>query len=187
MIPQLHDEAAYSIVNDIVDFAEARLVAKGICRREQAQRCLTLDYIATASGAVQNAVLYSENDERIGADMFLAKLPIGQLKPLYHRNRKRCAAHLASKPSLHFPDYEPILRVAFLHVMRTIDDVRELRFNGVALLACGTFLDSAITDLRRECRRRGLSYEPTFVNDATKAKRIDDRHWYVRQIEFDAS
>lgn len=171
MTLQLHDEKAYPIVANVVDYAEERLVRTGICSPENAARYLALDYIATCSSAIEHGTQYLESDERIGADLFLAKLPTGTLKAQYHRNRKRCAAHLAAQPSLHFPDYKPILRIAFLNAIRTIADVRELRFNGVALLACGTF-DDAPTDLRREFRRRGLSYDPTLIEAATFARRI---------------
>ncbi len=171
MTPQLHDERAYSIVGNVVDYAEERLVRTGVCSRENAARYLALDYIATCSSAIEHGTQYLESDERIGADLFLAKLPTGTLKAQYHRNRKRCAAHLAAKPPLHFVDYKPILRIAFLNAIRTIGDVRELRFSGVALLACGTFED-APTDLRREFRRRGLSYDPTLIEVATSARRI---------------
>jgi hypothetical protein len=171
MTPQLHDERAYSIVRNVVDYAEERLVRTGICAPENAARYLALDYIATCSSAIEHGTQYLESDERIGADLFLAKLPTGALKAQYHRNRKLCAAHLAAQPWLHFADYKPILRIAFLNAIRTIGDVRELRFSGVALLACGTF-DDAPTDLRREFRRRGLSYDPTLIEAATLARRI---------------
>lgn len=171
MTPQLHDEKAYSIVGSVIDYAEERLVTTGICSRENAARYLALDYIAICSSAIEHGTQYLESDERIGADLFLAKLPTGTLKAQYHRNHKRCAAHLAAQPWLHFADYKPILRIEFLNTLRAIGDVRELRFSGVALLACGTF-DDAPTDLRRELRRRGMDYDITLVGDATIARRV---------------
>ena len=179
----LHDEVAYPIVASIVDTAEERLVAKGICSREDAARYLALDYIATCSSTVRHSVQYFESDERTGAGMFLAKLPMGKLKTQYRRIEQRCAAHLASRPALHFPDYEPLLRVALLQVLRSIEDVRTLRSHGVVLLACGA-LAEVRTDIRRELRRRGLPYDPTLVDDVTIARRVDDLRWHVQRVQI---
>lgn len=150
--------------------AEAWLVEKGVCDNERASEHLALDYIATVSSVIKHGNQYLEAEEIVGADLFLSRIVLPQTKARFARNSRRCAAHLAFDPTKYFPDYKEQLRSALLYVIRNVNDAEAVRWNGVTLLAAGS-LDGVKFDLQRELRHRGLSYEPTLVDDAIVARR----------------
>ncbi len=171
---KLFDDKAHSIVQDLLDYGEERYVRDGLCTPANASEYLTLEYIATCRDFMSHAAQYLEADERIGADIFLAKLPRGNLKARYERNRDACARQLSSSTRLYFPHFEPLLRLALLHVLQSAKDAEAIRWNGVVLLAAAS-LPGVLTDVRRELRRRGLPYDVTLVADATAERRIANR------------
>ncbi len=172
IVPQYFNDKAHVIVQDVLDYAEERHVREGTCTAQSAAQYLTLDYIATCRDFMFHATQYLENEERVGADLFLAKLPRGRLKDRFERNRVACAWQLATQTRRYFPDYEPLLRLAFLHVLRSVDDTNTIRWNGVVLLAAAS-LPGVLTDIRRELRRRGIKYDVTLVADATVERRTE--------------
>lgn len=174
MIFEPFDDRSHNIVRDVLDYAEQRYVREGRCRDAEAVDYLTLDYFATYRDFMQHAAQYVENEEFIAADLFLAKLPRGRLKQRLDRNHKACARQLANRTRIYFPNYEPLLRMALLHVLRSEADAEAIRWNGVVLLASAT-LPGVLTDVRRELRRRGMPYDVTLVADATAKRRIGTR------------
>ncbi len=165
-----YDDKAYVLINEMMEYAENWLVRSDVCPAECAAEHLALDYIATVSSVIKYGNQYLEAEETAGADLFLSRIVSAQTKTRFQRNARRCAVHLATDPSRHFPNYAGQLRLALLHVLRTTDDAHALRSNGVTLLASGS-LEGVKIDIQRELRRRGLTYEPTLVADATVSRR----------------
>lgn len=165
------NDKAHVIVQELLDLAETTIVRKGICTLENASRYLAIDYIGTCGDFIEHSVQYLENDERIGADLFLAKLATGRLKARFERNSLACALHLTRNTTTYFPEYLPLLRLALLHVLRSTTDAQSIRSNGVVLLASAS-LPGVLTDVRRELRRRGRDHDLTLVADETVQRRI---------------
>lgn len=111
MIGSFNDKA-HEIVGRILEIAEDRAIAKGLCRPEQATNFLALDYIKTCADFLEHGTQYLTSDERIGADLFLAKLPKGRLKARFDRDKRICASQLAAHTFLYFPSYATLLRLA---------------------------------------------------------------------------
>jgi len=165
------NDKAHVILQDMLDYAEQRVVRNGICTPDNAVEYLALDYIKTCGDFIEHSAQYLENDERIGADLFLAKLSTGTLKTRYERNKRACAQQLSTNTPLYFPDYHKLLRLALLHVLQSAADAQTVRWSGVVLLAAAS-LPNARTDIRRELRRRGMDRDVTLVGDATLNERI---------------
>jgi hypothetical protein len=165
------NDKAHVIVQEMLDYAEEKLVCDCICTPANADEYLALNYIKTCSEFIQNSAQYLEIEERIGADLFLAQLTKGRLRGRFERNAHICGLQLAANTAVYFPDYGKLLRLALLHVLQSASDWRSIRWNGVVLLAAAS-LPGVLTDIRRELRRRGMPYEVTLVADATLNKRI---------------
>lgn len=165
------NDRAHGIVSEVLDYAEDRLARDGTCASRDAAEYLALDYIKTCGDFIEHSVVYLENDERIGADLFLAKLPKGRLKARFERNARKCASQLSTHTHVYFPDYPKLLRLAYLHVLANTTDLDAIRRSGVLMLASAT-LPGVRTDIRRELRRRGATWDRTIVQDATLERRI---------------
>lgn len=109
--------------------------------------------------------------ERIGVDLFLAKLPKGRLKARFERNVRKCASQLSTHTHVYFPDYPKLLRLAYLHLLANTTDLDAIRRSGVLMLASAS-LPGVRTDIRRKLRRRGATWDRTIVQDATIEQRI---------------
>jgi hypothetical protein len=164
------NDKAHVIVQDMLDYAEERLVRDGICTPANADEYLALNYIKTCGDFIQHSAQYLENEERIGADLFLAKLTTGALRSRFERNKRICALQLSANARLYFREYQNLLRLASLHVLQTAKDWQTIRWSGVVLLAAAS-LPGVLTDVRRELRRRGMTYDVTLVADATVQQR----------------
>lgn len=167
----LFNEKAHAILSDVFDQAEERLVRDSICPAPNASEYLALDYIKTCGDFIEHSVVYLENDERIGADLFLAKLPKGKLRPKFDRHAHKCAVQLSTHTHVYFPDYPKLLRLAYLHVLANTADLETIRRSGVLMLAAAS-LPGVRTDIRRELRRRGATWDRTIVCDDTLAVRL---------------
>jgi len=168
------NDKAHVILQDMLDYAEEKVVRLGLCQRADAVEYLALDYIRTCAEFLEHSTQYLESDERIGADLFLAKLAKGPLRARFERNKRMCALQLATNTRMYFPEYPKLLRLAMLHVIQSAADAQAVRWNGVVLLAAAS-LPNVRTDVRRELRRRGMDHDVTLVGDETLARRIDSR------------
>lgn len=171
MLLERFNDKAHVIVQDLLDYAEERVVRSGLCTPDYAVEYLALDYIKTCSDFIEHGAQYLETDERIGADLFLAKLPKGRLKSRFERNKRACAVQLSTNTRMYFPEYHKLLRLALLHVLQSAPTAEAVRWSGVVLLAAAS-LPNVRTDIRRELRRRGMVYDVTLVGDEALAKRI---------------
>ncbi|MDX8513595.1 hypothetical protein [Mesorhizobium captivum] len=174
MTLQPFDNKAHEIIATILDDAAERLVREKICQARQADEYLTLAYIGACSSIIEHATAYLQVDETIGAGVFLERYSVGKNRQAFHHNDTRCSKQLATHPNVYFPDYLTILRLASLNTLNTISDVRSLRANGTLMLAAAS-LPGVATDIRRELRRRGLSFDPSLVPDDVMQKRIGPR------------
>jgi hypothetical protein len=165
------NDKAHVILQDMLDYAEEKVVRLGLSERCNAVEYLALDYIKTCAEFIEHSTQYLENDERIGADLFLAKLAKGPLAARFERNKRMCALQLSTNTRMYFPEYPKLLRLAMMHVIQSAADAQAVRWNGVVLLAAAS-LPNVRTDVRRELRRRGMDYDVTLVGDATVARRI---------------
>lgn len=175
------DDRAHSIVSEVLDQAEDKLTRDGICVARDAAEYLALDYIKTCGDFFEHGAVYLENEERIGADLFLAKLPKGKLKARFERNARRCASQLSTHTPVYFPDYPKLLRLAYLHILANTTDLDAIRRSGVVMLASAT-LPGVLTDVRRELRRRGATWDRTIVLDAALERRISGENRFMPLI-----
>lgn len=81
------------------------------------------------------------------------------------------ASQLSTHTHVYFPDYPKLLRLAYLHILANTTDLDAIRRSGVLMLAAAT-LPGVRTDIRRELRRRGATWDRTLVQDATLERRI---------------
>ncbi|TPO07131.1 hypothetical protein [Mesorhizobium sp. B1-1-5] len=167
----LFDDKAHVIIASILDDASEHLINSGICKPQEVDEYIALDYIAQCSAAITHGVVYLEHDEMIGAGIFLDRYSRKNNRQLFQRNSDRCVSQLVRSPNIYFPDYLALLRFAYLRVLNSVSDADILRASGVLMLAAAT-LPGVRTDIRRELRRRGLSYDPSLISEDTLQKRI---------------
>lgn len=160
----LFNDKAHPILAELLDEAEERLVREGVCELEQANEWLAARYVAVCGEFLEHAAVYLESEERIGADLFLFELAKDTTKRRFARNAKACAIQLATHTTIYFPNYLKVLRLLYLHALRTTETLDELARSGVLRLAVGT-LPGVLADVRSELRRRGAKFEPLLVPD----------------------
>jgi len=98
-------------------------------------------------------------------------LPTGKATARLNRRAKQRAVQLATHTRTYFPEYDGLLRQAYVHVLRSIEDASAIRLNGVVRLAAAK-LPNVLTDVRRELRRRGFPFDVTLVADEIPAQRF---------------
>ena len=90
-------------------------------------------------------------------------------------------ASTRSRTPLYFPRYFEFLTKAYIEVLRTVEDLTSVMSDGVILLTAGT-LPGLRTDLRREFKRRGLTYDKALVpDDVLEGRMTRDR---VRPVQI---
>ncbi|OHD05058.1 hypothetical protein [Sphingopyxis sp. RIFCSPHIGHO2_12_FULL_65_19] len=155
------NDRAHELISGALDRSEDRIGRNGVCPANQAADYLTTKYIEACASIIRGGVAYLAADERIGADIFLSKLGDARFNRLVPRTQTMCAEHLSQHTHVYFPNYHTLLRLAYLHVLRNCGQT-PFHSHGVVLLAAAK-LPGVITDIRRECRRRGLSYDRVLV------------------------
>ncbi|GLQ79285.1 hypothetical protein GCM10007881_28030 [Mesorhizobium huakuii] len=165
------DNKAHEIIASVLDNAAEHLVQTARCKPTETDEYLTLAYIAECSSVIKNGTSYLEVDEIIGAELFLEHFASGKSRTSFMRNDRKCAKQLAAHPNVYFPDYLTILRLAYLRVLNAADDATSIRANGTLMLAAAS-LPGVSTDIRRELRRRGLTYELSLVPKDVLQKRL---------------
>lgn len=153
---------AHEVIIGVLDRAEEWMARNGICPAHLAEARLTSEYIDACASIIRGGIVYLAADERIGADIFLSKLGGAKFKRLSTRTQTMCAEQLSQHTHVYFPNYHTLLRFAYLHVLRSDCGPTPFYSHGVVLLAAAK-LPGVITDIRRECRRRGLSYDRVLV------------------------
>ena len=165
---------AHAIISEVLDEEEMRLFRADICPPHEASEYLTLDYIKTCSKCLEHSVMYLQNEERIGSDIFLAKIARGKVKRRFDLNARVCAEQLAAHTHVYFSEYLPTLRLTYLKILSETADVGTIMRNGVVMLAAAS-LPGVRTDIRRELRRRGYPYDRTIVSDDTLKGRLESQ------------
>ncbi|KTE13298.1 MULTISPECIES: hypothetical protein [unclassified Sphingopyxis] len=161
---------AHEIISGVLDRAEDWIARNGVCPAHQADAHLTTKYIEACANIIRGGVVYLAADERIGADIFLSGLGDAKFKRLSPRTQTMCAEHLSHHTHVYFPNYHTVLRLAYLHVLRSACGQVPFHSHGVVLLAAST-LPGVLSDVRRECRRRGLNYDRVLVPETEKHKK----------------
>lgn len=163
------DDRLHATLAGLFDRAEEKLVAKGICQADRADEWLTVQYIRETGTVVWGGQVYLPVDEFIGADIFLSNIADAQFKRLSLKRRRSCARQLAMHTQVYFPQYNTMLRMAYLHVLRsTKGHDFEVTHDGIILLAAAK-LPGVLSDIRRELRRRGSKCDHLLVcNDTIK-------------------
>lgn len=126
---------AHAIISEILDEEEMRLVRADICPSHEASEYLTLDYIKTCSEFLENGVMYLQNEEQLGSDIFLAKLARGKVKRHFDRNARACAEQLAAHTHVYFAEYLLTLRLTYLRILSETVDIEKVVRSGVLMLA----------------------------------------------------
>ena len=100
---------AHAIISEVLDEEEMRLFRADICPPHEASEYLTLEYIKTCSKFLEHGVMYLQYEERIGSDIFLAKIARGKVKRRFDLNARACAEQLATHTHVYFAEYLPTL------------------------------------------------------------------------------
>jgi hypothetical protein len=168
---ELFNENAHRLLADMLDEAEDRLVGMDVCEPQEADEYLTALYIRECGAFLEHGAVYLQNEERIAADLFLAKLPRRRARQWSNRRMRICAVQLSTNTHVYFPKYHMMLRLSYLHVLNQTEDWRALRRSGILMLAAAT-LPGVRSDIRRELRRRGASHISLIVPDDELQKRL---------------
>ncbi|MFB0874250.1 MULTISPECIES: hypothetical protein [unclassified Sphingobium] len=174
MKPQPFNDSLHAIISGALDRTEEKMIGNGVCQAEQADEYLTARYIEACAGILVGGLVYLTNDERIGAEIFLSKLGDAKFNRLSERRKRECAVHLTNHTHVYFPQYHMMLRLACLHVLRTKTGYDYIEHDGVILLAAAT-LPGVRSDIRRELRRRGASFDRLLVPDDIYKHRMSQR------------
>lgn len=175
--PQPFNERAHPIVADVIDAAERWLIRNGVCEPQQTDEYLTMAYVKECGQFLEHGC-YTENEGRIAADLYLSRLSNAGTKALkerYHRNYDLCALHLHWHTPYYFPDYHRILRMTYIHLLRTLEGLDEIDRNGVLKLAARN-LPGVRTDINRERRRRGATKDRILIADGELSRSM--AHFY---------
>jgi hypothetical protein len=185
---ELFDDKAHRLLAPMLDEAEDRLVGMGVCEPHEADEYLTAAYIAECGAFLEHGAVYLPNEERIAADLFLAKLPLRKTRRPSQRRMRMCANQLSTSTTVYFPNYHTILRLSYLHVLNETDDWHALRRSGILMLAAST-LPGVRSDIRRELRRRGANHISMIVPDDVMQKRLGNMKLLrvSRAMDFDNS
>jgi hypothetical protein len=175
MKPQPFNDALHATISKALDRTEEKMIGNGVCQPEYADEYLTARYIEACAGIIVGGLVYLPNDERIGAEIFLSKLGDPKFNRLSQRRKRECAVHLTNHTHVYFAQYHMMLRLACLHVLRSTTEYEHIEHDGVVLLAAAT-LPGVRSDIRREFRRRGASFDRLLVPDDVYQQRIEQRN-----------
>jgi hypothetical protein len=168
MTIQSFDDKAHTVVAELLDNAEARLIQTGQCTLDTVSDYLTLEYIKQAASILEYGIVYIDSDGRSAADIFLTRFAFGRVKAKFVRNSRRYAAHLQQHERYYFPNYPNLLRLAYLSHIQSDFELSRLVQSGLLMLAARSLPGVAI-DIRREFRRRGLEYDRTLYVEHSKS------------------
>jgi hypothetical protein len=168
---ELFDDKAHQMLSDMLDEAEDRLVGMNVCAPDEADEYLTAFYISECGIFLEHGAVYLPNEERIAADLFLAKLPRRRAKQWSNRRMRICAVQLSTNTHVYFPKYHKLLRLSYLRILAETDDWQTLRRSGMLMLAAAT-LPGVRSDIRRELRRRGADNLSLLVPNDVIQKRL---------------
>ncbi len=173
------DNRTHQVLRDALDGAEDHIVRTGKCEPQDATDYLTLLFIDTSSDFLDGGSALFQLEGNIVAEIFLEKV----VRAAKIRNNqvlmRKCATQLSLHTHLYFPNYYDLLTIAYLNVLATCEDLQRTIHSGVIKLAAAD-LPGVIVDIRREFRRRGLSYDCLIVTDSTLA----GRHKATRRLKL---
>ena len=162
---------AHGFVMSVFDIAEDVLIENNVCCPHETNEYLTHFYIEEASCFLRHAQIYMQDEGRIAAEIFFAKLTNHRRASKFKKHSRICGQQISMQPVLYFPRFYELLTKAYVDVLRTTDDLKSAMFDGTVLLAAATLPDVRL-ELRREFRRRGLTYDRLLVADDELAARL---------------
>ncbi|MBN8806652.1 MAG: hypothetical protein J0I47_00215 [Sphingomonas sp.] len=165
------NDKAHSIISDLLDRNEDRLVRNRDCEPERANDRLAYDYIMRCATMSRGATTFIFHDERVGTECFLFDLHGSLAKIRSKRNRVACTAQLMQFQRDYFPQYNSILRLTYLNELSKIDHRQNCILNGVIKLAAAK-LPNVRSDIRRKLRSLGYGYDALLVADDTLEREL---------------
>jgi hypothetical protein len=167
---KMFDQRAHDLLVNLLDVAEEQLIEYGICGPQETNEYLTAFYIEEASCFLRHGLRYLPSEGRIAGDLFIWKLANATNSPKYHKHAKACGKQLAEHTELYFPRYAEMLTKAYIETLQNVEEPNLIMTHGVILLAAAT-LPGVDVALRREFRRRGLTYDRSLICDDDLATR----------------
>lgn len=179
------NQRAHDLLINLLDIVEEELIRQKLCGPMETNEYLTAFYIKETSGFLRHASVYLPDEGRIAADIFISKLAKQPRTARYMKHATLCGHQLALHTELYFPRFAEMLTKAYVDVLRTCYDLRLVLTDGVILLAAAR-LPGVQVELRREFRRRGLSYDRLLVcNDLLayqKRAALAPKHFDVKTL-----
>ncbi len=167
----LHDAITHGRLMELFDMVEDELVGHNVYAQQEVRAYLTLKYIDLTASFLENCIAYLPAEEICAGEGFVLYLCEAAKAAKFKRHRRPMAQQLQAQTAMYFPRYDEMLTKKYQHVLRTTEDVMQLRFSGVIFLAAAT-LPGVREDIRCELRRKGLSYKVTLVLDKTLEQRM---------------
>jgi hypothetical protein len=161
---EFFNQRAHDILINLLDVVEDDLIERGICGPMEVSEYLTAFYIRETSDFLRYAIAYLPDDGRIAADIVISKMANSQRTSKYMKHATICGKQLALHTELYFPRFAEMLTKAYVEALRTCDELYMVMTDGIILLAAAR-LPGVQVSLRREFRRRGLSYDRFLVSD----------------------
>lgn len=169
-IPQPFDDKAHQIVGAMLEAVMQKM--DGRCDPEFE---LTWDYIERCESYASHTLFYSEFDRMHASQSLLGSMRPAvpaNIRARYDRYHRQCALQLSWYSSVYFAEFHPILRMVTLAVLASAPTLQHLKWSGILRLALAELPNIEI-DIRREIRRRGGQFEPNFILNETKYRRIE--------------
>lgn len=152
-------------LSKMFDDAEQKLVTECNFKPEYCDEYLTMQYIETCASFLEQASAFLEGEGRSASWIFL-HIVAGS-----NRGLTDCAEQLTNWTGRYFPRFVELLTVRYLTLLNSTEALESIMRSGLVLLAVGT-LPNAVIEVRRELRRRGLSYDRLLIPDDVLSRRL---------------
>lgn len=175
--PQDFDNKAHEALRNLLDWAEDRMIAQGVCEPHEVEGYQCREYIGQLAVTTFGTCNYNQREAEIGATIFISGLcNTYGLRKLSNAQEQECARQLTYHQSYYFRDFHATLTKVFIeHLQEGSDeDLISYRFDALFQLAAAK-IPNARDQIRREYRRRGLGV-PMLVGD-----RVLEQHMSVNR------